>query len=75
VRSEGTSDQEASYGPGARGTAQASPPGRLVTVQAPATGDRPARSQRRMAAEAANMLQHAGYAVRNREAGRRSGES
>jgi hypothetical protein len=32
-------------------------------------------TQRRMAAEAANMLQHAGYAIRNRDAGRRNGES
>jgi hypothetical protein len=32
-------------------------------------------TQRRMAAEASNMLQHAGYAIRNRDAGRRAAES
>lgn len=32
-------------------------------------------TQRRMAAEAASMLQHAGYAIRSRDAIRRDGES
>jgi hypothetical protein len=33
------------------------------------------RTQRRMAAEAASMLQHAGFAIRNRDARRRDSES